>query len=295
MRTAEALRHRAQEQFEEAVLYQSVQEAFIPFSTRFEGRVTHMYLDVKGLVTVGIGNLIDPVDLALALPFVHKQDESPATQDEIRAEWESLKADKDELAKAGWTACTPRTQLKLTDQDLDALVLSKAAQFEATLRSTTPEFASFDSWPADAQLGVLSMAWAMGPAFGNGWPNFRAAVATGDWDGAAANCRMAEAGNPGLVPRNDANEQLFHNASNAVQQALDFSILQYQPPRRTIKAGASGPDVTYLQERLAANGQAIDVTGSFDAATITAVIAFQGAHGLDADGIVGPKTWNALR
>jgi hypothetical protein len=180
MRTAEALRHRAQEQFEEAVLYQSVQEAFIPFSTRFEGRVTHMYLDVKGLVTVGIGNLIDPVDLALALPFVHKQDESPATQDEIRAEWESLKADKDELAKAGWTACTPRTQLKLTDQDLDALVLSKAAQFEATLRSTTPEFASFDSWPADAQLGVLSMAWAMGPAFGNGWPNFRAAVATGD-------------------------------------------------------------------------------------------------------------------
>jgi GH24 family phage-related lysozyme (muramidase) len=253
-----------------------------------------MYLDIKGLVSVGIGNLIDPVELALALPFVHKEGGSPATPDEIQAEWESLKADKDALAKAGWKACTPRTHLQLSEQEIDTLVLTKAAQFESTLRSVTPEFASFDGWPADAQLGVMSMAWAMGPSFGKGWPKFRGAVAAGDWDGAAAECRMSDVGNPGLVPRNDANQQLFRNAATAVAQGLDIAILQYQPPRRTIRAGAAGPDVTYLQETLTARGQPVEVTGVFDHATVAAVIAFQGAMGLDADGIVGPQTWKAV-
>jgi GH24 family phage-related lysozyme (muramidase) len=209
-------------------MYQSVADAFVAFSTPFEGRVNHMYLDIKGLVTTGIGNLIDPVDSALAVEFVHNGDGDAASEDEIRSEWQSLKDDKDALAAAGWRACRPpRTQLTITDSAIDQLVSEKLFQFEATLRATTAQFASLDDWPADAQLGVLSMAWAMGPAFGTSWPNFRAAVEAGDWRGAASNCRMNEAGNPGLRPRNDANEQLFNNAAGAVDQGLDFSTLRY--------------------------------------------------------------------
>ncbi len=36
-----------------------------------EGRINHMYLDVKGLVTVGLGCLLENVEAALKLPFVY--------------------------------------------------------------------------------------------------------------------------------------------------------------------------------------------------------------------------------
>jgi GH24 family phage-related lysozyme (muramidase) len=50
-------------------MFSSVQSAFRSFTEQFEGCVSFMYLDVKGLVTVGIGNLVDPVGVAQALPF----------------------------------------------------------------------------------------------------------------------------------------------------------------------------------------------------------------------------------
>jgi N-acetylmuramidase/Putative peptidoglycan binding domain len=50
-----------------------------------------------------------------------------------------------------------------------------------------------------------------------------------------------------------------------------------------------------LQLALSAAGYAAAPTGIFDRATSAALIAFQKAHGLEADGIAGPKTWGALR
>lgn len=59
---------------------------------------------------------------------------------------------------------------------------------------------------------------------------------------------------------------------------------------QTLRLGTKGEAVRCLQ-------RALDLTplrGEFDAATDTAVRAFQAAHGLTADGIVGPRTWAAL-
>src|SRR5713226_1332348 len=78
-------------------MFTSVQTAFRAFSEQFEGCVPHMYLDIKGLVTVGVGNLVDPVGLAQALPFRFKNKPgiaspgAPATADQIAAEWQKLK------------------------------------------------------------------------------------------------------------------------------------------------------------------------------------------------------------
>lgn len=58
---------------------------------------------------------------------------------------------------------------------------------------------------------------------------------------------------------------------------------------KTLKRGSKGDDVKTLQELLN-----IAVDGDFGAKTEAAVIAFQKAHGLYADGIVGAKTWAAL-
>lgn len=59
--------------------------------------------------------------------------------------------------------------------------------------------------------------------------------------------------------------------------------------RRALKMGDSGPDVAELQRRLK-----VAADGDFGPATRQALIDFQRAHGLSADGIAGPNTLAAL-
>lgn len=62
-----------------------------------------------------------------------------------------------------------------------------------------------------------------------------------------------------------------------------------------LRKGSSGEDVRRLQERLNELGYYCGaVDGKFGDNTRRAVIAFQGAHGLKTDGIVGSQTWAAL-
>jgi GH24 family phage-related lysozyme (muramidase) len=204
-------------------MYDSVRSSFNGFTKTFEGRVAWMYLDIKGLVTTGVGNLIDPVNAALALPFVHKSDNTPATKDEIKSEWTTIK-DNPDLAKKGYKACESITNLRLTDPSIDSLVDSKLTQNESGLKKSFPDW---DTWPADAQLGVLSMAWAMGSGFSAKWPTFTAAAKKGDWTTAAANCKIDTTGNPGVAKRNDADVLLFKNAAAEVAKGLDKSKLYY--------------------------------------------------------------------
>jgi GH24 family phage-related lysozyme (muramidase) len=200
----------------------SVQSIFRSFNTAFEGVVPYMYLDIKGLVTVGVGNLIDPVEVAQALPFQFKNKPgtagppgSGATADQIATEWQSLKHNPN-LANAGSEACASLTQLELSDEAIDSLILDRVTSNEDFLKRQ-PWFRGFETWPADAQLGLLSMAWAMGPAGPGEFALFRAACDRLDFSAAAAECQMDATGNPGLVPRNRANVTLFSNA--AVVQA----------------------------------------------------------------------------
>ena len=56
----------------------------------------------------------------------------------------------------------------------------------------------------------------------------------------------------------------------------------------TLRAGSQGPDVQRWQKILG-----IHITGIFDQNTVAATQGFQQAHGLPADGVVGPMTWSA--
>ena len=62
----------------------------------------------------------------------------------------------------------------------------------------------------------------------------------------------------------------------------------------TVQSGSSGACVKFLQADLNGRGLPLAQDSSFGPATRQAVIAFQHAHGLTADGIVGPATWKAL-
>jgi peptidoglycan hydrolase-like protein with peptidoglycan-binding domain len=61
-----------------------------------------------------------------------------------------------------------------------------------------------------------------------------------------------------------------------------------------LREGDSGPSVRQLQEALNKNGAKLDVDGQFGPLTRAEVERYQRAKNLDADGIVGPKTWGAL-
>ena len=65
--------------------------------------------------------------------------------------------------------------------------------------------------------------------------------------------------------------------------------------RPVLKFGSTGTDVVALQQRLTALGyNAGAANGNFGADTQTAVMNFQKAKNLTADGVVGPTTWAAL-
>jgi len=80
-----------------------------------------MYLDIKGLITCGVGNLIDPVSEALKLPWKKQTTGGLATEAEVRAAWTALKHRPD-LAKRNVTHALVLTGLVLADADVDALV-----------------------------------------------------------------------------------------------------------------------------------------------------------------------------
>ena len=141
------------------------------------------------------------------LPWCHGGDPSnPADDDAIEKGWNAVKSMPPALS---WTAYQGITDLRLTSQAIDQLVRTKCAENEADLCQRIGNWALL---PADAQLGVLSMAWACGPWFN--FPKFMAAIKMADYVTCIVECRMDETGNPGLVPRNRANAALFAAAAN---------------------------------------------------------------------------------
>jgi hypothetical protein len=219
----------------------SVRAAFVPFNTHYESCLSYMYLDVKCLVTTGIGDLIDPLSDAVTLPWLRK-DGSVADYAEVVAEWNHIKS-ATALARLGGGAFARLATLHLSASGIEALVFSRELLDDKYLEKRWPAFAS---WPADAQLGALSCAWGAGP----GWkaPRLDAAMAKPDFDIAAGkpgdanedpDCRgeawLDDRGNPGLRPRNIANKLLFENAAcvESMSEIYDPDTLYY-PTRLTI-------------------------------------------------------------
>lgn len=204
---------------------QTVRDNYAAFTSRFEGAVPWMYLDVKGLVTTGIGNLIDSPGAAQALPWRHGVNGALASPAEVAAGWQAVKARQDQkLIGGGQKFWGTLTDLRLDADGIRQLVDAKLQSNEAILRNRFP---GYESWPADAQLGLLSMAWAMGANFK--FPKFEAAVngLVPDFRAAASLSHMNAAGNPGLVPRNTANESLFLSAADTLSSNLSLDRINW--------------------------------------------------------------------
>ncbi|MER6185215.1 peptidoglycan-binding domain-containing protein [Streptomyces sp. NPDC001652] len=276
-------------------MHPSVDAAFLPFSEPLEGRLNFMYLDVKSLVSTGVGNLLDaddpddfgsnPVPLAdiFTLGWFDKDSFAQAANAEISAEYTTVKFSGTAFSSIPQKKAI--TRLRISNQAIDNLCKSKLASFEASLKTRVP-FAGLNNWPADGQLGLFSMAWAMGPFFS--FPKFQNAAKVGDWLTMARECRMTEAGNPGVIPRNVRNALLFTLAGwMAAPPPGDFSQLLYDPGQKLDANMRSGTFPVPLNlviglqtalEILGHNPNGLD--GLIGSGTRSALKAFQLANGL---------------
>lgn len=203
-------------------MHDSVRKAFTDFSVKFEGCVSSMYCDVLGLITTAVGCLIDPLPSALALPWKHEKTGALAPQAEIAAAWNALKAQKDKYAKLHWKYAAALNDLRLDSDSIEAVVAQRLLANEKVLRGYFP---NFDLMPADAQLGIFSMSWALGAGFPHTFGNFKTAAVGQNWTSAIATCGIRTDGNPGIIPRNAANKLCFANAASVLAQGLPLDSL----------------------------------------------------------------------
>lgn len=229
----------------------SVREVWLPFNVPLEGRVPWMYLDVRGRVSTAVGITLDDAThelgsptateraTALAasrrLPWRRGMRGPYASDTDIDAAWDTVKRRTD-LIRGGWRRFERLTDLRLTNGAIDRLVFERLDELETLIRGRLARhsngavimpFTSFDSWPADAQLGMLSMCWTTGPSFD--FPRFQEAAFTRDWLRCAAECRVyPEIGT--AARRNERNQELFRNAFRAECDGSDPEQLLFALP-----------------------------------------------------------------
>ena len=114
---------------------------------------------------------------------------------------------------------------------------------------------------------------------------------------------IASSASRGCVAESNFKEKSINGGWNMVglydQIVFDYGVAPDPVVvwRPTLRRGAKGEDVSYVQNILVQNGYDIGkagVDGDFGRATEDAVKKFQRDHGLDPDGIVGPLTYEAL-
>jgi GH24 family phage-related lysozyme (muramidase) len=198
-------------------------DAYHEFSAPMEGRVPTMYCDILGLITTGVGNLINTLPQALALPWL-LVDGTKADQADIAADWHKLHDNAQYYAARKWNVYAKTMLCHLSDEGIDALVQRQLDANEAIIRKRWP---GWDKFPADAQLAIMSMAWAVGAGFYTKFPNLAQAIDQHAWELCVQTCKIREEGNPGVVPRNAKNRFCFHNAAIVKNCGMDVAKLHW--------------------------------------------------------------------
>lgn len=202
----------------------NVAQLWTAYNEDLEGVFSSPYCDVRGLITTAMGCLIDPFHLALALPWVIG--ERFATEAEIGDDWEMLKGRKSELSHWQASKQAPLTSIRLRAEAIEVLVQRRLAANVAHIEAHL--MPGFKEFPADSQMGILSLAWAIGAGFDKAKPprpEFVAACNAGDWISAKVYAKLRESNNAGVVQRNRKQEICFDNAQTVRDRGLDPAAL----------------------------------------------------------------------
>lgn len=202
-----------------------VREQFLAFTEPLEGGIPYLYADIRNLITISYGNLVDPLSAALGLPLMHSGG-VVATKAEITSAWLAVKGDPN-AASRGHTYARGLTTLRLTREGMGELALGVLGRNDGAALARFPDW---EDYPACAQLAIHSLFWACGSAAR--FPKLYSAVQARDWDACSVHIQMREITpeglvNAGLRARNTANRRLMINASRVQAYRLDPDTLNW--------------------------------------------------------------------
>lgn len=272
-----------------------VSDAFRAYTVKREGSTPFMYCDILNLVTTGIGNLIDgskahsfdispsAMAAAMSLPWFIKgpgwTKDNPVTAGrasaaQVRDAWiaTKLQAQKDPgfNTRSSGFAYTNLTNVTLDADGLSALFSRTFASFDATLAKRFP---GYPQAPADAQLCLLSMSWAMGPGFN--FPEFKAAYDREDFAAAikpaffkGGGPLIEQGGNP-ATSRNAAHVIMLTNAANVVKAGTDRGLLFFPGTSNQPASNPSGGLLATAPGKLRVAAEALAITGGIGAAAFS--------------------------
>ena len=158
-------------------MHPSVGPALFPFFREFEGLRQQMYVDGRGLVTIGLGFMIEPVEVAVGLGLHNWYRlagcSTPITRDTLAAEIAAVKSQDPSYQR----------QFGLRSEAMGPLCISEAHRREGFLVQLFPEF---NTYPADAQMGIICVSWLRSSMAGmmNEFPAFVACCQARDFRGA---------------------------------------------------------------------------------------------------------------
>lgn len=104
--------------------------------------------------------------------------------------------------------------------------------------------------------------------------------------------RAVQGGKGGLADRRVYTERALRVDWNPAAAGSEQSEVNAEP---IVRIDNRGRAVEMAQERLSAHGYEIQVDGRFGPGTDNIVREFQEDHGLMPDGVIGPRTWKALK
>jgi GH24 family phage-related lysozyme (muramidase) len=169
----------------------------------WEGDTKYLYVDTRGFVTTGIGQLVKDAAAARELPFIDTRTGAPATAQQIDQAFAAVQQ-RPKGHTESWYATA--THLRLPEETVRALAQSRLTnEFLPGLRRELPHF---DSYPPSAQRALIDMAYNLGVGGVGRFHSLRAACEAGDWAQAAAECHRRTC----RAERNDWTRDLFLQA-----------------------------------------------------------------------------------
>src|SRR5262249_17861235 len=154
-------------------MHPSAKNQIVDYLAEFEAYATWMYLDSLGLVTTGIGILLDPYEkYGRVLPWYDKVSMQPVNDEGvIKTEFQMVKSKNGPKGVPAWSTdpaqnfayfktFEPITQLRAKDSDINSAVLNIGSQKEAACRQYFG--ADYDRYPADVQVVLTQMSYAGG-------------------------------------------------------------------------------------------------------------------------------------
>ncbi|MEJ6473652.1 glycoside hydrolase family protein [Pseudoalteromonas piscicida] len=174
---------------------------------QFEGEVLHLYLDINGNPTIGVGFHMQSVDQFCRLPMRDRRAKRTATLQQKRDEYRTLKY-KPSGYKASWYA--QYTELTLPPKASKRLLIEQIKSFEQSLNHFFAKqdvgCIPYQQLPTPAKIALLDMAYNLGTSkLFLAFPNLIKAVSAQNWQQASQECSRLH-----ISPaRNDATKQLF--------------------------------------------------------------------------------------